>query len=100
MRKIALAFAAATMTVPVIMPAPALAHDEVYRGQTWRGSDGRLHCRKRDGTVGMIVGGAAGALAGRAIDNRGERTTGTILGAVAGVLVGREIDRNRGRRCR
>lgn len=100
MRKVALAFAAATMALPVAMPAPAFAHDEVYRGQTWRGSDGRVYCRKRDGTVGLIVGGGAGALVGRAIDTRGERTTGTILGAVAGALVGREIDRNRGRRCR
>lgn len=101
MRKIVLAFAATTMALPVAMPAPALAQDGVYRGQTWRGADGRIYCRKRDGTVGMIVGGAAGALAGRAIDTRGERTTGTILGAVAGALVGREIDRNRStRRCR
>lgn len=98
MRKVALAFAAAAMTAPMALPAPAMAHDDgYYSGRTWRGADGRTYCRKKNGTVGLIVGGAAGALAGRAIDTRGERATGTILGAAAGALIGREIDRNRGR---
>lgn len=70
-----------------------------YNGPTWRGRDGRYHCRRSNGTTGLIIGGAAGALAGRAIDTRGERTTGTILGAVAGALIGRQIDRG-GNRCR
>jgi len=102
MRKFALALAATTMAMPVAMPAPASAHETgYYHGKTWRDSQGRLRCRKKNGTVGLIVGGAAGALAGRAIDTRGERTTGTVLGAAAGALVGREIDRNRSaRRCR
>lgn len=100
MRNITLAFAAATMALPVAMPAPATAQSGYYQGKTWRGSDGRTYCRKRDGTVGLIVGGAAGALVGRAIDTRGERTTGTILGAAAGALLGRHVDRNRGSRGR
>ena len=67
----------------------------------WRGNDGRYYCKKGNGTTGLLIGGAVGALAGRAIDTRGERTTGTILGAAAGALVGREIDRNRKQaRCR
>ena len=94
MRKLTLAIAAASMTVPVAMAAPAEAQG-YYKGKTWRGADGRLYCKRRNGTTGLIVGGAAGALAGRAIDTRGERTTGTILGAAAGALIGREIDRNR-----
>ena len=102
MRNLALAVAAASMAVPMALPAPAMAHDGYYKGKTWRGKDGRTYCRKKDGTVGLIIGGAAGALAGRAIDTRGERATGTILGAAAGALLGREIDRNRdrGRYCR
>jgi uncharacterized protein YcfJ len=69
--------------------------------QYWRGSDGRYRCRKGNGTTGLLIGGAAGALAGRAIDTRGERTTGTIVGAAAGALLGREIQRNRkAARCR
>ena len=98
MRKLVLAVTAATMAMPVAMPTPAMARDGYYQGKTWRDSQGRLRCRRSNGTTGMIVGGAAGALAGRAIDTRGERTTGTVLGAAAGALLGREIQR--GRRCR
>lgn len=102
MRKVTLALAAATMTLPVAMPAPAFAHDNgYYSGRTWRGDDGRVYCRRSNGTTGLLVGGAAGALAGRAIDTRGDRATGTILGAAAGALLGREIQRGRSRaRCR
>jgi hypothetical protein len=102
MRKIALAFAAATLTLPVI-PAPVAAQsDGYYHGRTWRDSQGRTRCRRANGTVGIIVGGAAGALVGRAVDGGRHRTTGTLIGAAAGALAGREIARNRhsGRRCR
>jgi outer membrane lipoprotein SlyB len=101
MRKLILALSAATLTVPMIPASPAFAHDS-YRGQTWRGSDGRVYCRKSNGTTGLIVGGAAGALAGREIDKRGSRTTGTVLGAAVGALLGRHVQRNviSGRRCR
>lgn len=98
MRKTMLALAAATLTVPT-MPSVALAHDGYYHGKTWRDSQGRLRCKRPNGTTGLIVGGAAGALVGRAIDTKGERATGTILGAAAGALVGRSIDRGR-YRCR
>ena len=102
MRKVTLALAAASLVMPtMVVSTPAMARDGYYKGKTWRGSDGRLYCKKKNGTTGLIVGGAAGALAGRAIDTRGERATGTILGAAAGALLGREIDRNSGsRRCR
>jgi uncharacterized protein YcfJ len=77
-------------------PAGARSH---YSGKTWRDSHGRLRCKRADGTTGLIVGGAGGALIGRAIDTRGERATGTILGAAAGALIGRRLDRDR-LRCR
>ena len=97
MRKLFLAAAAVSMVAPVI-PAPALAGDG-YRGKVWTDSKGRQRCKRPDGTTGLIVGGAAGALVGRAIDTKGERATGTILGAAAGALLGRSVDRNRVR-CR
>lgn len=112
MKKIAMAIAAASMTVTgsfALTAAPAEAHKKhkerrYYTTDNgiryWRGEDGRNYCRRSDGTVGLIVGGAAGALAGRAIDTRGERATGTILGAAAGALLGREIDRGRRISCR
>jgi hypothetical protein len=106
MRKLSLAVAAATMAVPTVptfvMSAPAFAYqsDGYYTGRTWRDSRGRLRCKKKNGTTGLIVGAAGGALVGRAIDNNGSRATGTILGAAAGALLGREIDRSSGNRYR
>jgi hypothetical protein len=100
MRKIILALTAATLTVPV-MPAPVFAQNAgVYHGRTWRGQDGRLHCRKPSGTTGLVVGGAAGALVGREIDSHGSRTTGTVLGAAIGALLGRQVQRKVVSRCR
>ena len=111
MKKTILAIAAAAVALPA---APALAdpppwapahgkrakqaYQQRYyqspRGvQYWQGDDGRYYCKRSNGTTGLIIGAAAGALAGRAIDTRGERTTGTILGAAAGALLGRQIDR-------
>src|SRR5262245_36103716 len=108
MRKILFAGAATTMAVPATMALPtdsAQAQSRYYRngtytGPVWQGSDGRYYCRRSNGTVGLIIGGAGGALIGRAIDTRGSRATGTILGAAAGALIGREIDRSRRRTCR
>ena len=102
MRKVTLALMAATMAMPVIPATPAFAHDDgVYNGRVWRDSQGRLRCRRSNGTTGMIVGGAAGALVGRAVDGGRNRTLGTVVGAAAGALAGREIQRNRSvRRCR
>ena len=74
--------------------------EPIYRNtQVWRGQDGRTYCRKKDGTTGLIIGGAAGALLGREVDGGRDRTVGTILGAAAGALLGREID-GHGTRCR
>jgi len=104
MRKTLLALAALGLAMPTV-PAAAKHERRYYTTDNgiryWRGDDGRYYCRKSNGTTGLIVGGAAGALVGRAIDTRGERTTGTILGAAAGALLGREVQRNRSQaRCR
>ncbi len=93
MRKVVVAFTAAALAVPTLSE-PALAHDD-YQGRIWRDSHGRYRCKRPNGTTGLIVGAAGGALVGRAIDTHGERATGTILGAAAGALIGRKIDRSR-----
>jgi hypothetical protein len=98
MRSLLLALAGASLTIPAV-PTIAVAHDGSYRGKVWRDSQGRLRCKRPDGTTGLIVGAAGGALLGRAIDTRGERATGTILGAAAGALLGRKLERS-GSRCR
>ena len=114
MRKTLLTLAAAALAVPAVPaaadPPPwAPAHGKRAKDarnyytsangvRYWRGDDGRYYCRRSNGTTGLIVGAAAGALAGRAIDTQGNRGTGTILGAAAGALLGREIDRG-GVRC-
>lgn len=100
MRTLALALTAATLTLPAL-PTVALAQNNgYYQGRTWQDNQGRLRCRRSNGTTGLIVGAAGGALLGRAIDTRGERTTGTVIGAAAGALLGRQIERSRRVRCR
>jgi len=94
MRRIMLALAGTTLVVPAL-PSAAYASDGYYHGKVWRDSHGRYRCKRPNGTTGLIVGAAGGALIGRAIDTHGERATGTILGAAAGALVGRQIDRSR-----
>jgi hypothetical protein len=72
----------------------------ITRGdRVWRGSDGRYYCRRSNGTTGLVVGAAVGALVGHELDGGRNRTLGTVLGAAAGGLLGREIDRG-GLRCR
>ena len=72
----------------------------ISRGdRVWRGNDGRYYCKRSNGTTGLIIGAAGGALLGRELDGGRDRTTGTILGAAAGGLLGREIDRGSAR-CR
>lgn len=116
MRKIILALSAATLTVPILPATPAFAHGASshhshanqgrgYRGRAYQGRnirvrDAQRYCRKPNGTTGLVVGGAAGALLGREIDNRGSRTTGTVLGAAVGALLGRHVQRNVVSRCR
>ena len=61
--------------------------------RVWRGNDGRYHCRRDNGTTGLIIGAAAGALLGRELDGGRDRRVGTIIGAAGGGLLGRAIDR-------
>ena len=67
--------------------------------RVWQGRDGRYYCERDNGTTGLIIGAAGGALLGRTVDTRGDRTVGTLVGGVLGGLLGREIDRGEAR-CR
>ena len=114
MKKTLMALAASTLILPatavvaadqfsVSTASAGYKEDVSYHNRdkfrSWRGKDGRTYCRRKNGTTGLVVGAAVGALAGRAVDTRGDRATGTIIGAAGGALLGREIDRGR-RRCR
>ena len=81
--------------------ANSFAYGEpVYRDtQVWQGRDGSYYCQKKDGTTGLIIGGAVGALLGREVDGGHDRTLGTILGAAGGALLGKEVAQG-GSRCR
>jgi len=111
MRKFLLAVAASATVLTVATPAMAQRDRGVYdeRGryyeprrvssnQVWRGNDGRYYCRRGNGTTGLVIGAAGGALLGREIDGGRNRTVGTIVGAAAGALLGREVQRSM--RCR
>jgi uncharacterized protein YcfJ len=94
MRKLILAVTAVTMAMPMIPATPASAQSGYYNGRVWRDSNGRMRCRRGNGTTGLIIGGAGGALIGRSIDGGRNRTLGTVAGAAAGALLGREVQRS------
>ncbi|HEY0414669.1 MAG TPA: glycine zipper 2TM domain-containing protein [Allosphingosinicella sp.] len=103
MRKFVLALTAASMAIPVaeVVPLASPAFAQSYHGRTWTDRQGRVRCRRPNGTVGLIVGGAGGALLGNVIDGGRNRTAGTLIGAAGGALLGRHIARHSGRgRCR
>lgn len=102
MRNLMLALGATAMIVPTLIATtpPAQAHEKKNEYREWRGKDGRMRCRKPDGTTGLLIGGAAGTLLGRTIDTRGDRTLGTLGGAAVGALAGRAIERSGKKECR
>lgn len=101
MRRFMLALGATAMVLPSLIATTSDADARRRYGyREWRGDDGRLRCRKPNGTTGLVVGGVAGALVGRTIDTSGDRTLGTVLGGVGGALAGRAIERSGKRECR
>ena len=72
-----------------------------YNDEVYRGSDGRYYCKRNDGTTGLIIGGAGGALLGNVIDGGRSRVGGTLIGGALGALLGRSVDQqNSEYRCR
>jgi hypothetical protein len=69
--------------------------DEVYRG-----SDGRYYCKRSDGTTGLVIGAIGGGAVGNVIDGGHNRVAGTLIGGALGALAGRAIDQSSDVRCR
>ncbi len=102
MRKLIMALSAASIVASgLAIPTSADARQR-YGYREWKGRDGRVYCRKSNGTTGLVVGGVTGAIVGRSIAGRGDKGVGTILGGVAGAFGGQAIDKanTRSRRCR
>ena len=98
MRKIIFALSAAALAGPATV-IPTDSAEAQYR--TWRGKDGRVYCRRPNGTTGLIVGGVAGGVLGNVIAPGGSGLLGTVLGAAGGALAGRAVDRSSNEtRCR
>ena len=64
-----------------------------------RGRDARYYCDRPDGTTGLIVGGAVGALIGNSVDGGRSSLLGTLIGGAAGAALGQQIERGE-MRCR
>lgn len=62
--------------------------DRIYRGH-----DGRYYCRRNDGTTGLIIGAGLGALLGNQVNIGGSKTLNTVLGGAAGAAIGHAIDK-------
>lgn len=54
--------------------------------------DDGYRCRN-DGTTGLVVGALAGGYLGNRVAGRHHRTVGTIIGGTGGALAGRALDR-------
>ncbi len=86
MRTFVLALSAAAIALPAVtvLPASTAEARRHYQYREYRGRDGRVYCKKNNGTTGLVVGGVGGALLGRTIDTGGDRTVGTLGGAAVG----------------
>ena len=120
MRKIVLALTAACAAIPALpaaadpppwAPAHGYREHQYERQQEqryyssgngiryWRGDNGQYYCRRSNGTTGLIVGAAGGALLGNAVTSHRDRTAGTLIGGAVGALLGQQIERGQVR-CR
>jgi hypothetical protein len=72
-----------------------------YRGDDRRYYNNRNYRRCDNGDGGTVIGAVAGGLLGNQVAGRGDRLLGTVLGGAVGAVAGRAIDRSDSpRRCR
>ncbi len=69
----------------------------VYQNSNyWYGNNGRIHCRRDDGTTGAIVGAVTGGTLGNILAQRGDKQLGSIIGGTLGAIIGKELDKGNG----
>ncbi|NIJ22723.1 glycine zipper 2TM domain-containing protein [Sphingomonas japonica] len=61
--------------------------------QVFRGRDNRYYCKRDDGSTGLIVGAIAGGVLGNIIAPGGSKTLGSLIGGAGGAIAGEQIDR-------
>lgn len=59
----------------------------------WWGNNGQVHCRRQDGTTGLIVGALAGGTLGNVIAGEGDKRLGSVIGGTLGAVLGNELAR-------
>lgn len=57
----------------------------------WWGDDGRVQCRRQDGTTGLVVGALAGGTLGNVIAGQGDKRLGSVIGGTLGAVLGNEL---------
>lgn len=92
LKKFTLGAAAAVAAIGTLPATAAQAHHDGYYGRS--ASQHNQSFRRCSGTTGTILGAAAGALLGRAIDTRGSRVMGTVAGGAGGAIIGRKLGRS------
>ena len=81
-------------------------YDRGYDRRSYRGNDRRYYNNRNyrrcdNGDGGTVIGALAGGLLGNQVAGRGDRLLGTVLGGAVGAVAGRAIDRSDSpRRCR
>ena len=76
--------------------APVYSGNSGWRGVSqqnpyWWGSNGQMHCRRQDGTTGLLVGALAGGTLGNMLAREGDKRLGSVIGGTLGAVLGNEL---------
>lgn len=76
--------------------APVYAGNSGWRGVSqqnpyWWGANGQMHCRRQDGTTGLVVGALAGGTLGNMLAREGDKRLGSVIGGTLGAVLGNEL---------
>lgn len=81
---------------PTYHNAGAQRYPSYQSSPYWYGNNGRINCRRSDGSTGVIVGAIAGGTLGNILAGSGDKRMGSIIGGSLGAILGKEIARGNG----